>query len=145
METAILASAKALSDFPSTRNVDAVLSFFAERFTGVDNGLETDIESQRELLLDLEDQIRMGVPVRISLRASAIRVHLAGPFAWATYDYGFRVGAGSESGDEEQGKCSSVLVKRKSSWLLLHEHCSSLCPGEEEEEPIEEEADEDRA
>ncbi len=128
---AISGSARALSDFPKTRNADSVLSFYAKDYTGIENGEESSLEDERQLLSDLEERIDQGVTVGISSRAQNIRVRVAGPIAWATYDYVFKIAVADSDWDEEEGKCTSVLEKIGSAWLLKHEHCSSPCPTED--------------
>lgn len=130
----ISASAKALTDFPRTRNAAAVLSFYAKDYRGVENGEESSLDDERQILSDLRNRLESGTPVRIASSARNIRVQVVGEVAWATYDYVFKIAIGDEDWDEENGKCTSVLKKNGSSWLLEHEHCSSLCPDDEEED-----------
>jgi ketosteroid isomerase-like protein len=130
----IAGSARALNDFPRTRNVESVLAFYAKDYTGIENGEETSLNDQRQLLSDLAERIGRGESVGISSTARNVRVRVAGSMAWATYDYVFKIAVGEEDWDEEDGKCSSVLEKSGSTWLLEHEHCSSVCPDEDDEE-----------
>ena len=128
VERVIRNAAQALTDFPRTRDVHAVLSNYAAGFTGIDNGEETSLDDQRNLLSDLEDQLASGTRVVLSMRAGNIRVRISGQMAVATYDYSFRIGIAGEFTDEEEGKCTSILEKNGTAWLFRHEHCSSACP-----------------
>jgi ketosteroid isomerase-like protein len=137
VEKVILESAKALSRFPATQDVESVLGHYARDFTGIENGENSTFDTQRELLEELEDQIARGTSMKVSLEARNIEVHLGGGFAWATYDYHFRFRLTGEPYEEDEGRCSSILQKVDSRWLFKHEHCSSACPEEllEEADP----------
>lgn len=128
----IEASTRAFSEFPKTRSIESVLSFYSREFTGVENGAESDLDAQRALLEDLREQIAQGAFVGLSLQARNITVRTAGDFAWATYDYRFRIGSAGGDWDEEEGKCSSILARSGRAWRFVHEHCSSVCPDVEE-------------
>src|SRR3990172_9922093 len=60
---AIAGSAKALSDFPRTRNRGAVLAFYAKTYTVVENGEESTLEGEKQLLSELEDRLEEGQDV----------------------------------------------------------------------------------
>ena len=126
----IEASARAFTEFTKTRSIESVLAFYAKDFTGIENGQEAGLDTQRELLEDLRDQMTVGANVGLSLKASNIEIRVTGPIAWATYDYLFRIASADGTWDEEEGKCSSVLEKSGAVWLFKHEHCSSVCPDE---------------
>jgi len=130
----IAASAKALSDFPKTRNKESVLSFYTKSYTVVENGEESSLEDQRQLLADLQSRLEQGEEIGISSRTWNIQVRVSGKIAWATYDYEFTIALGEEDSGADQGKCTSILVKSGSSWRVEHEHCSSQCPWDDEED-----------
>ena len=139
VERVIRNAAQALSDFPRTLDAEALLSNYATGFTGIENGQETSLQDQRNLLADLRDQLAAGTQIVVSFRAGNIRVRISEKMAVATYDYSFRMGIAGEALDEEEGKCTSILEKLGARWLFRHEHCSSACPpcadDEDEEDP----------
>ena len=134
VETLITDSAKALTAFPRTRSIESVMAFYAKDYTGIENGEEWTADDTRQLLSDLEERIDLGLRVGVSCKASNIKVRITEAVAWATYDYSLKIGADGEALDDEEGKCTAVLEKVGGSWLFKHEHCSTLCPNEEEEE-----------
>ena len=81
VERVIRSAAQALSDFPRTLDAQSVLSNYATGFTGIENGEETSIEDQRDLLRDLRDQIATGTRIVLSLRTANIRVRISGQMA----------------------------------------------------------------
>ena len=145
VQRTIEASARAFTEFTRTRSIESVLAFYAKDFTGIENGQDAGLDSQRELLEDLRDQLSDGASVGLSFRATNVEVRVTGSIAWATYDYLFRIAASDGAWDEEEGKCSSVLEKSGASWLFKHEHCSSLCPDEGTDEDPDRSPLEDRA
>src|SRR5262245_53907550 len=96
VERVIRAAAQALSDYPRTLDVDSVLSFYAAGFVGSENGEETSLQDQRDLLTDLSDELAAGTHVVLSFRAESIRVRVVGQLAIATYDYAFKIGVAGE-------------------------------------------------
>ena len=114
----IAGSAKALNDFPRTRNKGAILSFYTKSYTVVENGEESSLEEASQLLSDLEDRLERGEEVGISSRARNIEVRVAGKIAWATYDYEFKIALEDGDWGADDGKCTSVLVKSGSNWLV---------------------------
>ncbi len=134
VQRTIEASARAFTEFPRTKSIESVLSFYAKDFTGIENGQDAGLDTQRELLEELKDQLSSGANVGLSFRASNVEVRVTGSTAWATYDYLFHIGTPDGAWEEEEGKCSSVLEKAGSAWLFKHEHCSSLCPDEQLED-----------
>lgn len=139
VERVIRAAAQALSDYPKTLDADSVLSYYATGFVGIENGEETTLQDQRDLLADLSDQLASGTHVGLSFRTASIRVRVIGALAIATYDYTFRIGVAGQFADEEAGKCTSILERSGAKWLFRHEHCSSVCPPCDDE--LEEEED----
>src|SRR5688572_3355685 len=53
---------------------------------------------------------------------------MAGSMAWATYDYVFQAIRNGELDEQDRGRCTSVLRKEPSGWLIQHEHCSKTKP-----------------
>jgi ketosteroid isomerase-like protein len=134
VESFIRAAARAFTEFPRTLDMEGILDRYAPDFRGIENGEETTLVDQRELLRDLREQLSSGVPVILSLEAKGIRVRVDGDMAIATYDYRFRIGITGEFVDDEAGKCTAVLEKTDGRWVFRHEHCSAPCPPCEDDE-----------
>ncbi len=117
--------AKALTDFPRSRDVQAVLKYFASDYSSVEDGIGHDIKGTEKMLLELEEQINLGNPVGISSRVSNINLQVFGIMAWATFDHEVKVGAMGEVLVQEQGKCTGIYRKKGMQWLIQHEHCST--------------------
>jgi hypothetical protein len=79
-----------------------------------------DIET---MLKNLERELSRA-PLTITNRASHIVVHIAGTFAWATYDEILTI-EGEQITVDDAGLCTAILTKTTTGWLYQHEHCSS--------------------
>lgn len=131
----IIDTAKALNDFPQTKDIQSVLRFYSDDFTGINDGEWETLDEIKKAFNDIEDVINSGKTVGISYLATNIKIRSAGSFAWATYDFAARVSVDDEALDEELGKCTGVYTKKDSGWYIAHEHCSTVIDHEVEREP----------
>ncbi len=126
--------ARAMTDFPRSKDMQAVLKFYARDYAGIDNGRWQDLKDAEKFLADLEEQINLGNPVGISTRVSNIKVQISGAMAWATYDQEVKVGALGQVVGQELQKCTGIYKKKGTEWLIQHGHCSTLRQEYDEEE-----------
>jgi ketosteroid isomerase-like protein len=121
----ITETAKAMTEFPRTKDKQSVLRFYAKDYVGVTDGeLETLKEIEKHLS-DLEEQINLASPIGISNQVTSIKAHVANSIGWATYDYVFKLGSGGAVLRNEQGKCTAIYRMESGAWLIQHEHCST--------------------
>jgi ketosteroid isomerase-like protein len=125
IEQVMQAHARACSDFPRTRDAEAVLKYFSKDFSGVHQGEPQTYADVEKMLADLNEQLELGAPVGVSLKYSNIVVQAIGPLAWATYDQSFRMGVGGAVRVQTDSKCTSIFRKQGTTWLIQHDHCSS--------------------
>jgi len=124
IEKTISDTAKALTEFPRTRDRKAVLSVYTKDYAGIQDGeLETLVRTGA-WLVDLEEELKLGKPIEIAAQVRNLKVHSAGAFSWATYDYEFKVDEAGHVVQEDSGMCTSILRKEGTAWLIQHEHCS---------------------
>ena len=116
--------AKALTDLPRSRDVQAVLKYYASDYSSVEDGIGRGIKDAEKFLLDflvtLEEQRNLG----ISNRVSNIKLQVSETMAWATFDQEFKVGEMGEVIVQAQGKCTGIYRKKGMQWFIQHEHCS---------------------
>lgn len=125
IEKAISGSAKALSDFPRTRDKQSVLKFYTKDYVGIQNGKWETLETTENWLSDLDKQLKLGKPLGILLEVKDIKVHLFGAIGWATFQYEYKFGEAGNVVQEERGTCTSIHRKVGEHWLIDHDHCSS--------------------
>lgn len=133
IEKTITGAAEAMTDLPRTKDLGAVLRFYSEDYTGINDGEWETMEEMKNSFSDLIGQMNLGRTMGISYRVSNITAHATGSTGWATYDFSVRIGVSDEVLAEESGKCTGIYIKKDGAWLTLHEHCSSIADGGTEE------------
>jgi hypothetical protein len=125
VRTLITDQAKAIADFPRTKNKQAVLKFFSQDYSSVTDGITSDLKDTEKMLSDFEQQINLGNPLDISNRVSNIIVHVSGVLAWATFDNESKISVMGKIIEEERDKCTGIYQKKGTQWIIQHEHCST--------------------
>jgi ketosteroid isomerase-like protein len=125
IEKVITGSAKALSDFPRTRDKQSVLKFYTKDYFGIHNGELETLQTTDKMLSDLDKQLKLGKPVGMLVEVKDIKVHMFGTIGWATSQYEYKFGEAGNVVQEERGTCTSIHKKVGELWLIDHDHCSS--------------------
>ena len=125
IRTLITDQAKAFSDFPRSRDKQAVLKFFSQDYSSVTDGQVGNLKDMEKDLSDFEKQINLGNPLNISDRVSNINVQVSGVLAWATFNDEVKISVMDKTVVDEQGKCTGIYQKKGTQWLIQHEHCST--------------------
>src|SRR5262245_23713633 len=76
--------AKAVTDFPKTRDKQSVLRLTSANYVGVQDGEDFNTNEIEEYLSALLERINLGEPVRLSYQATKINTRVYGATAWAT-------------------------------------------------------------
>lgn len=129
IEQAILAEAESAALFAETRSKEAVLQLYTSDYGGIQDGEPETRETIERWLSDYEEELKKGSTLHFIGAASNLTIRIAGPIAWATYDYLFQALRKGELEGQDAGKCTSLLRKEGSGWLIFHEHCSKNRPG----------------
>ena len=117
--------AKAFSDFPRSRDKQAVLKLFSQDYSSVTDGQVGNLKDMEKVLSDFEEQINLGNPLGISERVSNINAQVSGVLAWATFDDEVNIHVMGKAVVDEHGKCTGIYTKKGTQWLIQHEHCST--------------------
>ena len=126
IEKTVKDAAMASTTFSETRDKQAVLKLYTKDYVGIQDGETETRESIEKWLLDYESELTKGSTLRFISVISNLRVRAPGPTAWATYDYVFQAVRNGELEGSDAGKCTALLRKEGSTWLIQHEHCSKL-------------------
>ena len=129
IESTIREAAKATATFSETRDKQAVLKLYAKDYWGVQDGVAETRDAIEKWLSDYHEELTQGSTLRFISVVSNLKVGLAGSMAWATYDYVFQAIRNGELEGQDAGKCTSLLRKESSTWLIFHEHCSKSRSG----------------
>ena len=128
VERVVAAEAKASATFVETRDKQAVLKLYTADYNGVQDGEAETRDSIEQWLTEYGSALDQGSRVHFLGAISNLDTHISGPTAWATFDYVFQAIKNGELDAQEHGKCTSVLRKETSGWLIRHEHCSKTKP-----------------
>ena len=128
IEKAILAETKSAATFAETRDKRAVLALYAPDYSGIQDGETETLDSIERWLADYEAELSRGSTLWFLGAVSNLKIQAVGSTAWATYDYVFQAMRKGEIEGQDTGKCTSLLRKESSAWLIFHEHCSKLRP-----------------
>lgn len=124
IEKTVKEAAMASATFSETRDKQAVLKLYTKDYVGIQDGETETRESIEKWLLDYESELTKGSTLRFISVVSNLRVRAPGSTAWATYDYVFQAVRNGELEGSDAGKCTTLLRKEGSAWLIQHEHCS---------------------
>jgi ketosteroid isomerase-like protein len=128
VERVLLAEAKSSATFVETKDKQAVLKLYTNDYSGVQDGEAETRDSIEKWLSEYGAALEQGSRVHFLGAVSNVSTHVAGSTAWATYDYVFQAIKNGELDAQEHGKCTSILRKESSGWLIRHEHCSKTKP-----------------
>lgn len=128
VERVLLAEAKSSATFAETRDKQTVLKLYTTDYSGVQDGEAETRETIEKWLSEYGSALEQGTRVHFLGAVSNLNTHINGPTAWATYDYVFQAIRNGELDAQERGKCTSILRKESSGWLIRHEHCSKTKP-----------------
>ena len=128
VERVVAAEAKASATFVETRDKQAVFKLYTADYSGVQDGEAETRDSIEQWLTEYGSALDQGSRVHFLGAISNFDTHISGSTAWATFDYVFQAIKNGELEAQEHGKCTSVLRKETSGWLIRHEHCSKTKP-----------------
>lgn len=128
VEGVLQAEAKSSAAFAETRDKEAVLKLYTADYSGVQDGEAETRDSIEKWLTEYGAALDQGSRVHFLGAVSNLNPYISGATAWATYDYVFQAIKNGELDAQEHGKCTSVLRKESSGWLIRHEHCSKTKP-----------------
>lgn len=128
IERALLAEAKSSATFAETRDKQAVLKLYTDDYSGVQDGEAETRDSIERWLGEYGSALEGGSRVHFLGAVSNLSTHIADSTAWATFDYVFQSIKNGEFVGQDRGKCTSILRKEVSGWLIRHEHCSKTKP-----------------
>ena len=124
IEKAVKAAAMAAATFSETRDKQAVLKLYSKDYVGIQDGETETRDSIEKWLSDYDAELTKGSTLRFISVVSNLKPGVSGTTAWATYDYVFQAVRNGELEGSDAGKCTALLRKEGSTWLIQHEHCS---------------------
>ena len=126
--TTLTEVAKAESQFYRTKDSASILGFYAPDYSGIKGGKAETVKDKNTYLTEMLDRMNLGEPVGISSKFMNIKPSVEGTLGWATYEYEYEVMRSGVLQEVSHGQCTVILRKQADSWLILHEHCSTVSP-----------------
>jgi ketosteroid isomerase-like protein len=124
VQSVLLAEAKSSEVFAETRDQEKVLRLYTADYSGVQDGEAESRESIEKWLSEYRAALDKGSRVHFLGTVTNVHTRVVGSTAWSTYDYVFQAIRDGELDAQDRGKCTAVLRKEASAWLIQHEHCS---------------------
>lgn len=117
--------AQAANNFHRTHDVEGNLRFYAPEFFEIRDGEIGTLANIRQNLKIILEQLKLGKPLILFVQYSNISVDVTGSAAWASYDMTLKYGLAGELTTRNK-KCTSIFKRNGSSWLFVHDHCSTV-------------------
>jgi ketosteroid isomerase-like protein len=122
----LIDAAQAAADFTRTRDIEATLRFYSPEYTEIEDAKETTLLDMRQILKEILEELNLGRPYKYSVQINNISVDLNGSVPWATSDSTVISMLRGETLKTVDKKCTSIFKRSGASWLIVHEHCSTL-------------------
>lgn len=124
IEKTIKAAVTGAATFSETRDRQALLQLYASDYEGIQDGQAESKDAIENWFAEYEAELKQGSTLRFIGTVSNLRLRVDGMKAWGTYDYVFQAIRHGQLEGQDAGKCTSLLRKDASAWLIVHEHCS---------------------
>jgi ketosteroid isomerase-like protein len=124
IEKTIRAAVTGAATFSESRDRQTLLQLYAGDYEGIQDGQGETRDAIEKWFAEYEAELKQGSTLRFIGSVSNLRLHVNGGQAWGTYDYVFQAVRHGQLEGQDAGKCTSLLRKEASAWLIVHEHCS---------------------
>jgi ketosteroid isomerase-like protein len=130
IEAVIKQASKAWEEFPRSLDRTLLLKHYAADYSGVKDGANETLKDLEKSFDDLAEQIKLGSSIGISYTISELNIQpFTGRLALLTYQDETKVGRGGVLLRDTKAKCSTMVRKDGETWLVFHEHCSTMQGG----------------
>lgn len=127
IEASVQQASKAFEEFPKSLDRAGLLKHFAADYSGVKDGKSETLKDLEKSFDDLAEQIKLGESIGISYKVTDLNIQ---PFterlALMTYQDETKLGRGGVLLRDIKVKCSTLVKKEGETWLVFHEHCSTV-------------------
>ena len=127
IEASVNQASKAWEEFPKSLDRASLLKHYAADYSGVKDGTSETLKDLEKSFDDLAEQIKLGDAIGISYKIAELNIHpLTSRLAWMTYQDETKLGRGGALLRDIKSKCSTLVRKEAETWLVFHEHCSTV-------------------
>jgi ketosteroid isomerase-like protein len=132
IEASVKQASKDWEAFPKLLDRASLLKYYASDYAGVNDGTRVTLKDLEESFDELAEQIKLGSAVGISYKITDLNIHsFTGRLALLTYQDETKVGQGGVVLRDTKQTCSTLVRKEGETWLVFHEHCSTIPAGTE--------------
>ena len=127
IEASVKQASKAWEEFPKSLDRSRLLKQYAADYSGVKDGVSETLKDLEKTFDDLAEQIKLGDAIGISYKITELNIHpFTGRLAWMTYQDETKLGRGGVLLRDIKNTCSTLVRKEWETWLVFHEHCSTV-------------------
>ena len=127
IEASVKQASKAWEEFPKSLDRSRLLKQYAADYSGVKDGVSETLKDLEKTFDDLAEQIKLGDAIGISYKITELNIHpFTGRLAWMTYQDETKLGRGGVLLRDIKNTCSTLVRKEGETWLVFHEHCSTV-------------------
>lgn len=127
VEATMQQASKAWEDFPKSLDRTLLLKHYAADYSGVKDGTNETLKDLEKSFDDLAERIKLGSAIGISYTITDLKIQpFTGHLALLTYQDQTKMGQGGVLLNDTKTKCSTLVRKDRETWLVFHEHCSTV-------------------
>ena len=127
IEASVKQASKAWEEFPKSLDRSRLLKQYAADYSGVKDGVSETLKDLEKTFDDLAEQIKLGDAIGISYKITELNIRpFTGRLAWMTYQDETKLGRGGVLLRDIKNTCSTLVRKEGETWLVFHEHCSTV-------------------
>jgi ketosteroid isomerase-like protein len=130
IEASVNQASKDWEEFPKSLDRPRLLKYYTADYAGVKDGTRENLKDLEKSFDDLAEQIKLGDVIGISDKITELNIQ---PFterlALLTYQDETKVGRGGMLLRASKSTCSTLVRKEGETWLVFHEHCSTMPTG----------------
>ena len=127
IEASVKQASKAWEEFPKSLDRTLVLKHYAADYSGVKDGASETRKDLEKYFDELAEQIKLGSAIGVSYTITELSIQ---PFterlALLTYQDETKMGQGGLLMRDTKTKCSTLVRRDGETWLVFHEHCSTV-------------------
>ena len=127
IEASVNQASKDWEEFPKSLDRPRLLKYYATDYSGMKDGTPETLKDLEKWLDDLAEESKLGSAIGISDKVTELNIQ---PFterlALLTYQDETKVGQGGVLRSDTKAKCSTLVRKEGETWLVFHEHCSTM-------------------
>jgi ketosteroid isomerase-like protein len=127
IEASVKQASKDWEEFPKSLDRSRLLKHYAADYSGVKDGATETLKDLEKAFDDLAEEIKLGSAIGISYKITELNIQpFTGRLAMLTYQDETKVGQAGVLRRDIKAKCSTLVRKEGETWLVFHEHCSTM-------------------